>query len=91
MTLRFASILRRTALAVLGTLGLIGPPAEANAKANPAASADESRIQNRIDRARDRLIKELGAKEISSEKAGKVAQWYNWPNWGNWFNGWRNW
>ncbi|MBE0621399.1 MAG: hypothetical protein IH605_12455 [Burkholderiales bacterium] len=91
MILRKMYSVRRVLLGILGTLAIWGHQVTADAKSIPATTTEEAQIKTRIERARDRLINELGAQDTSQEKAAKIAQWYNWPNWGNWFNGWRNW
>jgi hypothetical protein len=80
--------LRKVVIALAGAVGLFGQHANASAKPEPIEHAQE--LQARVDKARERLTKELGEPETTPERARKLAQWYNWPNWGNWYN-WRNW
>lgn len=77
-------------VAVIGALGLFGRHEDAAAKPDPKVISEEALLQARVDKARQRLIKELGQQESASADGRKVAQWYNWPNWYNW-NNWRNW
>jgi hypothetical protein len=80
---------KRIAIALSGAIGLLGYQASSSAKSESPEQAQQ--LQARIEKARERLTKELGQTETTPEQARKVAQWYNWPNWGNWYNGWRNW
>jgi hypothetical protein len=65
--------------------------ASARVSSSPGITADEKLIQQRMDRARERLTGDAGVTDTAAAKARRIAQWFNWPNWGNWFNGWRNW
>ena len=90
MTTRKRLLVRPTLLAAFGVLGLLDSQ-RADADIQRALAPQRHEIDVRIERARDRLIGELGASEIAPTDVRQVAQWYNWPNWGNWYNGWRNW
>jgi hypothetical protein len=79
---------RRVVIALSGAIGLLGYQANTSAKTESQEQARQ--LQTRIEKARERLTKELGHQEATPDQARKVAQWYNWPNWGNWGN-WRNW
>jgi hypothetical protein len=75
---------------MVGSLGLMAHHGDATVTRHPASAAD-AELSARIDRAREQLIDELGAKDASAGHAGRIAQWFNWGNWPNWYNGWRNW
>jgi hypothetical protein len=88
--LRTMAFIGQLALSILAWLGIAGQHS-AQAHIPPTVAAERSAIQDRMDRARERLAGSEAPTGASDSKSRPIAQWFNWPNWGNWFNGWRNW
>ena len=92
MTHRYVLRVGRVLLAMVGGLGVTHSLAAIPSKVPKyLESKTSSEIEFRVERAREKLIYELGLDESDLENPEVVAQWYNWPNWNNWFDQWRNW